>query len=146
MTRHFTRLVTAAAVMGVTLAAVVTTSPAGATQGNRSVAAGIISTFAGGVGGPGPATTVSVGLACGVAFAPGSVYVADGPLRQVSAQTDRLTTPAGDSVQAPGPVGDGGLATKAYLGSCGTPTVDRAGNLIVPDSANARVRVVTTTS
>jgi hypothetical protein len=81
-----------------------------------------------------------------VAVAPGSVYVADGPLRKVSAQTDRLTTPAGDSVQAPGPLGDGGPATKAYVHSCATPAVDRAGNLIVPDSTNSRVRVVAKTS
>jgi hypothetical protein len=120
--------------------------PGQGAQGNRRAAAGIISAFAGGVGGPGPATAVSLGSACGVAAAPGSVYVADGPLRRVSAQTDRLTTPVGDSVQAPGPPGDGGLATKAYLGSCGTPAVDGAGNLIVPGSANSRVRVVAKTS
>jgi hypothetical protein len=53
MTRHFTRLVIAAAVVGVALTAVVATSPAGAAQGNRRVAAGIISTFAGGSAGPG---------------------------------------------------------------------------------------------
>jgi hypothetical protein len=123
-----------------------TGGPGRGAQSNRHVAAGIISTFAGGVGGPGLATTVSLGLACGVTFAPGSVYVADGPLREVSAQTDGLTTPAGDSVRAPGPVGDGGLAAKAYLGSCGTPAVDGAGNLIVPDTTNSRVRVVAKTS
>ena len=118
---------------------------AGATA-TRLATAGIISTFAGGVGGPGLATTVAIGFACGVAHASGSVYVADGVLRKVSAQTDQLTTLAGDSLDALGPPGDGGPATKASVKSCGTPAVDQAGNSIIPDGFFPRVRVVAHTS
>jgi trimeric autotransporter adhesin len=72
--------------------------------------------------------------------------VADGPLRAVNPGTGQLTTTAGDTVQTIGPLGDGGLATSAYLDSNGTPAVDGSGNLIVPDTGNYRVRVVAETS
>jgi hypothetical protein len=134
------------AIAALTVAAPLALAGAPASAGTGATAAGTISTFAGGVGGPGPATTVAIGSACGVAYASGSVYVADGPLRKVSAQTDGLTTPAGDSVQVPGPLGDGGPATRANVDSCGSPAVDHAGNLIVPDSGSNRVRVVAKTS
>src|SRR5579884_4355724 len=112
------------AIAAVTVAAPLALAGTPASALTGATTAGIISTFAGGVGGPGPATTVAIGSACGVAYAPGSVYVSDGPLRKVSAQTGGLSTPAGDSVQTPGPLGDGGPATRAYVDSCGAPAVD----------------------
>ena len=75
-------------------------------------ASGIISTVAGGVGGPGPGTGISLSDAnaapggCSlstVAFAAGSLYIADGSVRKVSARTGLLTTPAGTGAQGPVP-------------------------------------------
>jgi hypothetical protein len=40
--------------------------------------------------------------------------------------------------------GDGGPATSAELGGPGTVAIDAAGNLVIPDTANSRVRVVAT--
>ncbi|HLX48202.1 MAG TPA: hypothetical protein VKS82_07710 [Streptosporangiaceae bacterium] len=134
------------AIAALTVAAPLALPGAPASAGTGATTAGIISTFAGGVGGPGRATTVAIGSAAGVAYASGDLYVADRVVRKVSAQTGRLTTPAGDSAQAPGPLGDGGPAAKAYVDSLGTPAVDRAGNLIIADSANSRVRVVAKTT
>jgi hypothetical protein len=91
--------------------------------GGRAAPGGIISTVAGGVGGPGPATAISLASdnvpagACGtpaeptgVAFAAGRVYIADGSVRQVSEKTGTLTTPAGTG--AAGPLGIGGPAAE----------------------------------
>ena len=116
---------------------------AGAPRGGPS--AGVISTVAGGVGGPARATTVALN-ACGVSFGAGHLYIADdgpvqgGSVRAVSPGTDRLTTPAGTG--AVGPLGDGGRATRAGLRQpCGV-AVDRSGNLVIADTFNNRVRVV----
>ena len=109
--------------------------------GGRTLVAGDISTVAGGKGpGPAPATSVSF-TPCGVSFAGGSVYAAaNQTVRQVSLPGGQLTTPAGTG--SFGPLGDGGLASRANLESaCGT-TVDGSGNLIIADSGTARVRVV----
>ncbi len=83
--------------------------PAGAFGGGRAgpaVAAGVISTVAGGPGGPARATRVSLSpyqgvgegiqYPCGLAYGAGSVYIADGyTVRKVNPATDWLTTPAG---------------------------------------------------
>ena len=116
------------------------------------LAAGIISTVAGGVGGPGPARGISLfsanaqPIACGsppgpsgLAFSAGRLYVADASVRQVSARTDRLTTPAGTG--AAGPFGAGGPATRASIVACGV-AVDHAGNLIIADPFRGRVEVL----
>ena len=116
----------------------------GAARSVRLAAAGVISTVAGGVGGPGRATTVALpaagfGGACGVAFHGGSLYVADfSSVRQVSAQTDRLTTPAGTGALTP--IGNGGPAVKAAVRTCDM-TVDGHGNLVMADQ-RGQVRVV----
>jgi trimeric autotransporter adhesin len=105
-----------------------------------ALAAGDISTVAGGKG-PGPAPATSVAFSpCGVSFAAGSVYAAaSATVRQVS-QAGTLTTPAGTG--SFGPLGDAGLATRASLtGACGT-TVDGSGNLIIADAGSGRVRAV----
>ena len=102
--------------------------------------AGGIATVAGGVGGPGKATQVGLPGACGVSLAGGYLYIADGgAVRKVSAGTDGLTTLAGTGA-AHGPLGDGGFAAKATIGTCGA-VVDVAGNLVLADASN-RVRVV----
>jgi trimeric autotransporter adhesin len=110
-------------------------------------AAGTITTVAGGVGGPGPATGISLsdanGPACRTAstvtFAAGNLYIADGSVRKVSQQTGLLTTPAGTG--AAGPLRTGGPAVSAPLGACGV-AVDGAGNLVIADELRHRIDVV----
>ena len=115
-------------------------------------AGGIISTVAGGVGGPGPATAISLvsdnvpAGACGspegaadVAAAPGRLYIADGSVRQVSEQTGALTTPAGTGTA--GPLGLGGPAAKSAIAACGVE-VDHTGNLLIADPNSRRLLLV----
>jgi trimeric autotransporter adhesin len=106
----------------------------------------VITTVAGSAGGPARATSVGM-RPCGVSSGNGALYVADsdavhgssGSVRRVSPATDGLTTPAGTG--APGPAGDGHPATRVGVLTCGT-AVDVAGNLLLTDYANSRVRVV----
>ncbi len=131
---------------GVPVVAVTALAVAGAAGGGASAAvgaspavAGTISTVAGGVGGPARATNTPITDPCGVAVASGLLYIADGQtVRQVDS-TDRLTTPAGTGTI--GPLGDGGPAASASLQSCAT-AVDSAGNLVIADGGNNRIRVV----
>ena len=110
--------------------------------------AGVISTVAGGVGGPARATKVAIGAGagstsqtCGVAVSGGRLYVANGStLRAVNARTDGLTTPGGTGAQ--GPLGDGGPATAAEFGGVCAVAVDQAGNLVVADGSLNRIRVI----
>src|SRR6185437_12339167 len=119
--------------------------PAGAAGTVRAGSpAGTVVTVMGGVGGPAPATAVSLGYVCGVAAAGGVTYAAsdgDGLVRAIAGGSGRLTTPAGVGVVATS--GDGGPATLAELdlneGACAV-AVDRAGNLLIDQ--NDRVRVV----
>ena len=136
--RHW---VSAAVVLGlVPTAALAGASRATAAVG-PAVAAGVISTAAGGVGGPALATRVALREACGVAYAAGKMYVADGgTVRAVSKGTGWLTTPVGTG--AASPLGDGGPAGNASLrGVCGV-AVDDSGNLVISDTGHSRVRVV----
>jgi uncharacterized protein YheU (UPF0270 family) len=123
---------------------------AGGTTGltARAVPAdGIISTVAGGVGGPGAATGISLSdanaPACGlpntVTFAAGNLYIAEGSVRKVSERTGLLTTPVGTG--AAGPLGTGGPAVSAPVGACGV-AVDHAGNLVIADELRHRIDVV----
>jgi NHL repeat len=117
--------------------------------GVRSAAAtGDITTIAGGVGGPGAGTDVSLGLGqnavCGISYGSGSLYVADsGVVGQVDTQTGGLTTPVGTGTA--GPLGDGGPAASAELSTCGT-TLDHSGNLVIADWGGSRIRVVAAAS
>jgi hypothetical protein len=115
-------------------------SGSAAAAGRGPTVAGVISTVAGGVGGPALATKVAL-AACGVAYGSGAVRIADNTsVRTVAAATDRLTTPAGTG--AVGPLGDGGLAARAsVLGACGV-AVDHSGNLLIADTSDQRIRMV----
>jgi hypothetical protein len=114
-------------------------------RAGRAAAAGVISTVAGGVGGPAGATTVILGGACDVSYAAGSVYVGAGStVRAVHPGTGGLTTPAGIGVpdQITPPLGDGGPASNAVLnGACGV-AAGQARNLVIADTADNRIRVV----
>jgi trimeric autotransporter adhesin len=112
--------------------------PAGGPAG-AGAAAGVISAVAGGPGGPARATRLAL-TPCGVSFDAGEVYVgAWGTVRQVNPQSDRLTTPAGSGLA--GPLGDGGLASRASMGTCWVAR-DAHGNLVIADNRDNRIRVV----
>ncbi len=116
-----------------------------ALRGGGAVTAGVISTVAGGVGGPAKAINVGLPSACGVAFAAGSLYMGDGTaVRRVSPGSDELTTPVGTGSAAP--LGDGGPAARAALSGACVVVVDHAGNLVIADEFNNRVRVVAASS
>ena len=78
---------------------------------------------------------------CGARFAGGNLYIGDiAAIRQISPATDQLTTPVGTGSTTP--LGDAGQATRASLnGSC-TAALDPAGNLVVADIFDNRIRVV----
>jgi hypothetical protein len=104
---------------------------------NRGAAApGTIMTVAGGVGGPGPATTVPIGT-CPISYADGALYAGDGAvIRRIDTRTGWLTTPAGDGTD--GDHGNGVLAADAGLNAGGglplcttAAALDAAGNLLI---------------
>jgi hypothetical protein len=119
---------------------------AGAGQAGAATSPGVISTVAGGVGGPAEATSVPLGdeagsAPCGVAFGAGGVVVADGAMvRKINQKTGWLTTPAGTGRVLPG-TPDGRRATDANLYTCAV-AADRSGNLVVLDTHHERLRVV----
>jgi len=124
----------------------------------RMVAAqtGIITTIAGpGVPGTlgdgGPATSAYLNGPAGIAFdQSGNLYIADGIIntagtdtglvRMIAANTGTISTVAGGGTQ--GNVGDGGLATAAYLGDPADVALDAAGNLFILDGGEERIRKV----
>ena len=108
----------AAAVPAVVLAGQVLTLAAAATgsAGGHQATTGVISTLAGGVGGPARATRVGIFVPCGVSYGTGHLYVANaGSVRSVNPQTDWLTTPAGTG--STGPLGDAGRPPRPALAS-----------------------------
>ena len=137
-----------AAVAGLALAAACFAGPAGAARAAAgalpagSLPGGIISTVAGGAGGPGPADSIAVSP-CGVESAGGWLYIGDGStVRRVSTATGGLTTVAGDN--AAGPADNSGAATSSVLSqACGT-TIDGAGNLVIADRLQVLVVPSTT--
>lgn len=83
--------------------AILTATAAGAasaaTAGRAGPAADVISTVAGGVGGPALGTRVALLIPCGVSAGAGHLYIAGGnSVRQLSPGTGQLTTPAGTGV------------------------------------------------
>ena len=114
----------------------------------RISSAGIITTVAGNgisgfLGDGGPATSASLVDPLAVAVdAAGNLYIADKDgcrIRRVS-PSGAISTVAGDGVCRFS--GDGGLATAASLCGPHGVTVDRAGNLLIADAYNNRVRKV----
>jgi hypothetical protein len=105
-----------------------------------------ISTVAGGVGGPDPATQVAIDYPCSVTAAGRYLYIGDGLVQKVNEATGWLTTPAGGVRRAAlfmehVLLGNRGPADEAATSACGT-TVDRTGNLILADGLDRVVRVV----
>ncbi|HEY3734538.1 MAG TPA: hypothetical protein VGL63_11535 [Streptosporangiaceae bacterium] len=110
-------------------------------------AAGIISTVAGGVGGPGPAMDVAIASPAGVMFSGGYLYVADGgSVRKVSPQTGWLTTPAGTGTHGLG--GDGVPAVRAELDDAFAVGAGPSGSLLITgyDPDNYRIEMVAGTT
>jgi hypothetical protein len=111
----------------------------------------VISAVAGGAGGPARATRVALatynwsgspadGHLCGLAYGNGRLYAGDDfTVRAVNPATGWLTTVAGTGVA--GPLGNGGLATRASVSACGV-AVDHSGNLVIASNRDNRIRVV----
>ena len=125
----------------------------GENEGRRvrmvSAATGLIATIAGtgvdGYGGDGgPATAAQISSPYGIAVdAAGNVYLADlynNRVRRVDAGTGTITTVAGTGVGSYG--GDGGPATTAQLDYPLGVALDAAGNLLISEYNNHRVRMV----
>lgn len=82
----------------------------------------------------------------------GNLYVADfseGRVRRIDAQTNIITTVAGDGSLGDQITGDGGLATKAALGGVRDITLDTQGNLIITNEqyvrkVDSRTNIITT--
>jgi trimeric autotransporter adhesin len=115
----------------------------------RKVSGGTISTFAGTLaasysGDGGAATSAAVNAPMGIAVdATGKVYIADtanNRVRQVSGGV--ITTLAGNGLA--GFSGDSASAATALLAQPSGVAVDSSGNLYVADTANHRVRKITT--
>jgi hypothetical protein len=125
------------AIGGLAMAASAATPAATAT-----VAHGKITTIAGGVGGPAPATSVSVGP-CVLKYANGQLYFGTGEssvaaVYRVSQRTGVLTPVAGSGISSgPGyfeePMDGVPAAAFSFSSPCGT-TVDAAGNVLVADA------------
>jgi hypothetical protein len=136
----------AALLAGAALAACVTllvsaAEASGSAASPAGVAPGTITTIAGGVGGPGPATTVALGQPCALSMAHGRLYIDASPvvIREVSERTGFLTTPIGSGLPGVSPNGTPGPLTAASV-SCGL-AADSAGNVIWSDKSANRVRM-----
>ena len=133
-----------AAMAGMALAAAGLAGPGSAARAGVppqvSARGGIISTVAGGAGGPGTATSVAVNP-CGVDWAGGWLYIGGtSTVRRVSTATGALTTVAGDNAAGPADASD--AATSSPISpACGT-AVDGAGNLVIAAGSQVLVAAV----
>src|SRR5579871_1866432 len=113
--------------------------------GANGMVAGIISTVAGGTGGPGKATTVSLAGPQSVVYdaRTGDLYAPNlDAVQEVVPGTDQLTTVAGVGTSSDTPLGDGGPATSAAILFPYGVTADSASNVLISDTGNQRIRVV----
>jgi ribulose-5-phosphate 4-epimerase/fuculose-1-phosphate aldolase len=113
--------------------------------GGHPAVAGVISTVAGGVGGPATATKVAVAPRA-LLYSGGTLYVADyrpggGSVREVSPQTDDLTTAVG--TDATGPLGAGGPSASADVNPSGVAT-DHFGNVVITTGSQVVVAAAVT--
>jgi hypothetical protein len=144
--RHRGMLISAvaAACAATVLAAAPALAAAGGGAGAKpaSVGPGVISTIAGGAGGPGQARKINLGTAgVGVAFSSGSLYIGLGlSVRKVSPATGLLTMVAGTG--EPGPLGDGGRALTASIDGGTAVTIDHAGNVLIAETGDNRIRAI----
>ena len=110
---------------------------------------GLISTVAGTgeqgfEGDGGPATAAQLNGPNGITLdAQGNLYVSDQRNQRIRKidSAGVITTVAGNGLQ--GFAGDGGPATSAQLSTPGSLAVDAAGNLLITDYGNSRIRKVT---
>ena len=113
--------------------------------------AGVITTVAGQLkktsgfsGDGGPATAATLAAPIGLAVdRSGNLYIADnsnGRIRKVDA-AGIITTYAGINGNSSTPIGDGGPATSAYIGTVKDVALDPAGNLLLTSSAGGVERV-----
>jgi hypothetical protein len=128
------------------------TGPAAAAQhgavgrpAGRLAAAGIISTVAGGLGGPAKGTKVALGSPCGLGYGAGSVYVGSATVvRKLNPAGGQVATEAGTGLGTGS--GDGSPAVDAGLGEVCTTAVDPHGNLVMLDLEGGTILVVAATT
>jgi hypothetical protein len=121
-----------AALTGLVLGVGLTGPASGAlAAAHPAVAPGTISTIAGGVGGPGQATTISV-APCGVTFNGTSLYVPGGGVVRSIDTSEALTTPVGDGLgNGPRGYGAGVPAAQSGLEDPQDVAFDHHGNLVL---------------
>jgi DNA-binding beta-propeller fold protein YncE len=115
----------------------------------EGAATGVITTVAGNgddnfYGDNGPATSAALWSPLGIAIdSAGNIFIADtynGRIRRVTAATGVITTVAGDGSFRYS--GDNGPAVSATLNSPTGLAIDAAGNLIIVDFWNERIRAI----
>ena len=140
----------AAVAVGMPASAAAHEGQARAPGAGHQAAAGVISTVAGGVGGPEVGTKVAIN-SCGVAFSDGHLYISDstvpgarspvGAVRMMSPGSGVLSTFVAGTYLHHGRLGDGGPATKASMAPCAL-AAGTSGNLVISDDQHTRIRVI----
>jgi sugar lactone lactonase YvrE len=121
------------------------THPNPMTAGNIYTVAGDHTQAAGFGGDSGPATSAQLNAPVSIVVDhAGNIFIADTQnhvIREVTSSTGKISTVAG-TPKTPGFLGDGGLATGAELNTPEGLALDGAGDLLIADSANQRVRSI----
>jgi trimeric autotransporter adhesin len=101
---------------------------------------GIVTTVAGGIGGPARATTIGI-QGQEIAFGVGQLYVSDRlTIRRVALSSDWLTNVAGVGLAGFSP--DGTAALRAVLDRAYGFAIDHSGNVVFAETNSNRVRVI----